>query len=73
MLKIKSKFKNNYVRALCYQLFEHNGVIKRETVDQIVKNISKEEYKNIIGTYKRASNIIEQELKNKKENYQEQL
>ena len=23
----KSKFKNNYVRALCYQLFENNGVI----------------------------------------------
>jgi len=30
------------------------------------KNISKDVCKNIIGTYKRASNIIEQELKNKK-------
>tara|TARA_Y100001960_G_scaffold130085_1_gene138363 strand:- start:59 stop:2125 length:2067 start_codon:yes stop_codon:yes gene_type:complete len=33
----------------------------------INKNISKEICKNIIGTYKRASNIIDQELKNKKE------
>jgi len=31
------------------------------------KNISKEICKNIIGSYKRASNIIDQELKNKKE------
>ena len=38
----KSKFKNNYVRALYYQLFENNGVIKRENVSQIVKNIPKE-------------------------------
>jgi len=39
----KSKFKNNYVRALCYQLFENNGVMKRETVHQMIKNISKED------------------------------
>ena len=39
----KSKFKNNYVRALCYQLFENNGVIKREIVNQMIKNISKED------------------------------
>ena len=31
------------------------------------KNITKEICKNIIGAYKRASNIIEEELKNKKE------
>jgi len=31
------------------------------------KNISKDICKNIIGTYKRASNIIDQELKNQKE------
>ena len=31
------------------------------------KNIAKDICKNIIGTYKRASNIIEQELKNNKE------
>ena len=33
----------------------------------INKNISKDICKDIIGTYKRASNIIDQELKNKKE------
>lgn len=33
----------------------------------INKNISKDVCKNIIGTYKRASNIIEQELKSKKD------
>ena len=33
----------------------------------INKNISKELCKDIIGTYKRASNIIDQESKNKKE------
>ncbi len=38
-----SKFKNNYVRALCYQLFENNGVMKREIVQQTIKNISKED------------------------------
>ena len=39
----KSKFKNNYVRALCYQLFENNGVMKREAVHEMIKNISKED------------------------------
>ena len=33
----------------------------------INKNISKDVYKNIVGTYKRVFNIIEQELDNKKE------
>tara|TARA_Y100001970_G_C14228995_1_gene857451 strand:+ start:384 stop:2876 length:2493 start_codon:yes stop_codon:yes gene_type:complete len=39
----KLKFKNNYVRALCYQLFENNGVMKREKVHQMIKNILKED------------------------------
>jgi len=34
----------------------------------INKNISKNICKNIIGTYKRASNIVDQELKNQKDN-----
>lgn len=33
------------------------------------KNISQDVCKNIIGTYKRASNIIDQELKNQKEDF----
>ncbi len=40
---ITKKFENNYSRALCYQLFENNGVLKRENVGQIIKNISKED------------------------------
>ena len=43
----KSKFKNNYVRALSYQLFESNGVLKRELVHQMIKNISKEDRLNL--------------------------
>tara|TARA_B100000686_G_scaffold331270_1_gene394584 strand:+ start:1917 stop:4406 length:2490 start_codon:yes stop_codon:yes gene_type:complete len=39
----RSKFKNNYVRAICYQLFENNGVMKRESIHQVIKNISKED------------------------------
>ena len=31
------------------------------------KNVSKDVCKNIVGAYKRASNIIDQELKSKKE------
>ena len=38
----EAKFKNSYVRALCFQLFENNGVMKRTSVDQIIKNIPKE-------------------------------
>ncbi len=38
----KLNFKNNYVRALSYQLFENNGVIKRESAKQFINNISKE-------------------------------
>ncbi len=39
----KAEFKNNYARALCYQLFENNGVIKRENIHHMMKNISKED------------------------------
>jgi len=43
----KSNFKNNYVRALSYQLFEKNGVMKRESIHQMIKNISKEDRYNL--------------------------
>ena len=39
---INSKSKNNYERALSFQLFENNGIIKRESVVEIIKNISKD-------------------------------
>ena len=31
---------NNYIRALCYQLFENNGVLKRDLVSEFVKQLS---------------------------------
>jgi len=43
----KLKFENNYVRALYYQLFENNGVVKRESADHIVKKIPKEYRSNL--------------------------
>ena len=43
----EAKFQNNYVRALCYQLFENNGVMKREIIDKMVKNISKVDRVNL--------------------------
>ncbi len=36
---------NKYLRALAYQLYESNGVLKRINVEEIVKAISKEERK----------------------------
>ena len=48
LVKLKEgKFNNNYVRALCYQLFENNGVLKREVVNKTIKNISKEDRVNL--------------------------
>ena len=43
----EAQFKNNYTRALCYQLFENNGVMKREIVHQMIKNISREDKLNL--------------------------
>ncbi len=44
LIKIeKSNTTNRFVRGLCYQLFENNGAIKRETVNEIVKQINKED------------------------------
>ena len=44
---INLKSKNNYKRALNFQLFENNGIIKRESVSEIIKNISKEDRVNL--------------------------
>jgi len=43
----KTNFENNYTRALCYQLFENNGIMKREMIHQMIKNISKEDRLNL--------------------------
>jgi len=43
------KIENQYLRALSFQLYENNGVLKRKDVDVIIKLISKEERKKIWG------------------------
>jgi len=43
----KEDVKNKYIRALMFRLFENNGVLKRELVDDIVKSIKTDERKKI--------------------------
>jgi len=45
----KVKIENQYLRALAYQLYENNGVLKRKNIDEITKLISKEERKKLWG------------------------
>ncbi|MFL2525219.1 MAG: helicase-related protein [Pelagibacteraceae bacterium] len=39
----KAIFKNSFARGLAYQLFEHNGVLKRDKANELVDNLTKEE------------------------------
>jgi len=41
------KIENQYLRALSFQLYENNGVLKRKDIDEIIKFISKEERKKL--------------------------
>ena len=43
----KIKIENQYLRALAFQLYENNGVLKREKAEEIIKLISKEERKKL--------------------------
>ena len=43
------KIENQYLRALSFQLYENNGVLKRENVNEVIKLISKEERKKLWG------------------------
>jgi ATP-dependent RNA helicase SUPV3L1/SUV3 len=45
----KIKIENQYMRALAYQLYENNGVLKRKNINDIIKLISKEERKKLWG------------------------
>ena len=45
----KHKINNQYLRGLVFQLYEKNGVIKRDEVDKIVKLIPTEERKKLWG------------------------
>ena len=43
----KHKIENQYLRGLVFQLYENNGVIKRNDVDKIVKSIPAQERKKL--------------------------
>ncbi len=45
----KQKTENQYLRALIFQLYEKNGVLKRKEIDNIVKMIPPEERKKLWG------------------------
>ncbi len=45
----KHKINNQYLRGLVFQLYENNGVIKRNIVDKIVKLIPTEQRKKLWG------------------------
>ena len=66
LLKDK-KIRNDIIEAVDSSHTENDFLALYKKCSIINKNISKDICKNIIGTYKRASNIIEQELKSKKE------
>ena len=66
LLKDK-KIRNDIIEAVDSSHRSHDFLILYKKCLIINKNISKDICKNIIETYKRVSNIIEHELKNKKE------
>ena len=43
------KINNQYLRGLVFQLYENNGVVKRNEVDKIVKSIPSDERKKLWG------------------------
>ena len=45
----KNRIENQYLRALVFQLFEKNGVIKRDEIENIVRLIPAEERKKLWG------------------------
>jgi len=61
------KIRNDIIEAVDASHSGNDFLALYKKCSIINKNISKDICKNIIGTYKRASNIIEQELKSKKE------
>jgi len=61
------KIRNDIIEAVDSSHVGNNFLSLYKKCSIINKNISKDICKNIIGAYKRASNIVEQELKSKKE------
>ena len=43
----KFEQKNSSVRALCYQLFENNGVLKRDSVNEFIKKLKQEDRRTL--------------------------
>jgi ATP-dependent RNA helicase SUPV3L1/SUV3 len=44
LIKIENpSIDNRFIRGLCFQMFENNGVLKRESINNIVKQIDKKE------------------------------
>ncbi len=43
----KEKIKNQYLRALLFQLFEKNGVLKRSDVNDLIKKLAEDERKKL--------------------------
>ena len=43
----KVKIENQYLRALAYQLYENNGVLKRKNIDEIIKDFFDEILKDL--------------------------
>jgi len=61
-----NKIRSDIIEAVDSSHSGHNFLMLYKKCSIINRNISKDICKNIIETYKRASNIIDQELKNKK-------
>ncbi len=64
----EGKIRSDIIEAVEASYSGDNFLSLHQKCLTINKNISKDICKNIIGTYKRASNIIDHELKNKKVN-----
>jgi ATP-dependent RNA helicase SUPV3L1/SUV3 len=45
----KIKVDNQYLRALAFQIYENNGILKRKEIENIIKLISKDERKKLWG------------------------
>ena len=43
----KIKITNQYLRALAFQIYENNGVMKRKNIENIINNLSKDERKKL--------------------------
>ncbi len=64
----EKKIRNDIIEAVSSSHFSDDFLEFNKKCQAFNKNINSDIYKNIIGTYKRVSNIIDDELKNDKKN-----